>query len=257
MVIDTFTEEQPARKGHKRLVKIAATIVVERDGHKAMVIGEKCEQWQLSGSITDTAKHMYKMAEDSRAFKGKSVDAIVAGCIFLSCRQNNNPRSFRELHHLTGVPKKDIGRVFKLLDSFFNKQNRAGNALTTGGQVIPGDAYKSREATSAPELCRRYCNALGMPARPVMLAQSLAERMVQRGCLAGRSPLSACAACIFMLSHLIGQPLSPRDIAPVAGVSDGTIRTAYKLLYNFRESLLIEDDWAKEKGLDVSKLPVV
>ncbi|KAF2139322.1 uncharacterized protein K452DRAFT_232780 [Aplosporella prunicola CBS 121167] len=219
-------------------------------------IGGLCDRWSLSSSITDTAKHMYKMADDSRNFKGKSVDSVVAGCIFLACRQNNNPRSFRELHDLTGVSKKEIGRIFKLLDSFFNKQNKAGNAMTTGGMVMPSDSYKSKEATSAPELCMRYCNALGMRPRPTMLAQNLAERMVKRGCLAGRSPLSACAACIYMISHLIGEPLSAKDIAPTAGVSDGTIRTAYKLLYNYRDSLLIEDNWAKEKGLDMSKLPV-
>ena len=39
VVIDKF-EEEPAQKGRKRFVKIAATIVVERDAHKAMVIGE-------------------------------------------------------------------------------------------------------------------------------------------------------------------------------------------------------------------------
>jgi GTP-binding protein Era len=39
VVIDRF-EEEPAQRGRKRFVKIAATIVVERDAHKAMVIGE-------------------------------------------------------------------------------------------------------------------------------------------------------------------------------------------------------------------------
>jgi GTP-binding protein Era len=34
VVIDKFEEEAPKKKGQKRLVKVAATIIVERDGHK-------------------------------------------------------------------------------------------------------------------------------------------------------------------------------------------------------------------------------
>jgi GTPase len=52
VVIDKFDEEPPARKGQKRLVRIAATIVVERDSHKAMVIGDKGERIKRIGTET-------------------------------------------------------------------------------------------------------------------------------------------------------------------------------------------------------------
>jgi len=47
VVIDQFSEEKS--KQHKRLVRIAATIVVERDSHKAMVIGDKGERLKRIG----------------------------------------------------------------------------------------------------------------------------------------------------------------------------------------------------------------
>jgi GTPase len=47
VVIDQFSEEPG--KTAKRLVRIAATIVVERDGHKAMVIGEGGERLKRIG----------------------------------------------------------------------------------------------------------------------------------------------------------------------------------------------------------------
>ena len=47
VVVDKF-EEEPGRT-HSRLVRIAATIVVERDAHKAMIIGERGERLKRIG----------------------------------------------------------------------------------------------------------------------------------------------------------------------------------------------------------------
>ena len=65
VVIDKFQEEPPARKGQKRLLRIAATIVVERDGHKAMVIGDKGERIKRIG--TETRQELEKLA-DAKVF---------------------------------------------------------------------------------------------------------------------------------------------------------------------------------------------
>ncbi|WP_082498054.1 GTPase Era [Pseudorhodoferax sp. Leaf267] len=51
VIIDQYSEE-PGRGANKRLVRIAATIVVERDGHKAMVIGDKGERIKRIGTET-------------------------------------------------------------------------------------------------------------------------------------------------------------------------------------------------------------
>ena len=63
VVIEKFDEE-PSPK-HGRLVKIAATIVVERDGHKAMVIGDKGERIKRIGM--ETRVELEKLA-DAKVF---------------------------------------------------------------------------------------------------------------------------------------------------------------------------------------------
>ncbi|HCY14419.1 MAG: GTPase Era [Curvibacter sp. GWA2_64_110] len=64
VVIDKF-EEEAGRKGQKRLVRIAATIVVEREGHKAMVIGDKGERIKRIG--TETRVELEKLM-DAKVF---------------------------------------------------------------------------------------------------------------------------------------------------------------------------------------------
>ena len=64
VIIDKF-EEEAGRGKQKRLLKIAATIVVERDTHKAMVIGDKGERIKRIG--TETRVELEK-ALDAKVF---------------------------------------------------------------------------------------------------------------------------------------------------------------------------------------------
>lgn len=215
-------------------------------------IGDLCNACQLPTIVSDTAKHLYKLTDDAKAFKGKSTDAIIAGCIFIACRQCKVGRTFREIYNLTQVTKKEIGRTFKALEKFFAQQGRQGNSLVPG---VPNEAYQVTESTSARELCVRYGSMLALPNYVVACSQSLAAAMVDTATLAGRSPLSGAAACIYMASHLMGHPKSPKEIAAVAGVSDGTIRTAYKNLYQDRDKV-IDQKWLMPQGKgDLKRLP--
>ncbi|WP_404303224.1 GTPase Era [Alicycliphilus denitrificans] len=63
VVIDKWDEEKS--KQHKRFLRIAATIVVERDGHKAMVIGEKGEK--LKRISTEARQELEKLM-DAKVF---------------------------------------------------------------------------------------------------------------------------------------------------------------------------------------------
>jgi len=87
------------------------------------------------------------------------------------------------------------------------------------------------------------------------IAKDLAEQSSTVTELAGRSPLSLAAACIYMASHIFGQPRSAKEIASVASVSDGTIKTAYKFLYHARERL-VKKEWLETYKTSMSSLPV-
>lgn len=99
-------------------------------------IGALCDAWNIPKNVSDTAKHLFKMVSDAGAFRGKSQDAIIAGCIFIACRQCKVPRTFREVFALTKVSKKEIGRIFKALEKFFAAQNkeRMDGVVQSGGK---------------------------------------------------------------------------------------------------------------------------
>ncbi|KZF19780.1 cyclin-like protein [Xylona heveae TC161] len=219
-------------------------------------IGAYCDAINISKNVSDTAKHLFKIVDDAKAFKGKSNEAVIAGCIFIACRQCKVPRTFREIYALTKVSKKEIGRIFKSLEKFFAAQNkeRMEAVAHSGGIVNPHDSYTTTTSTNARDLCIRYCSRLALSPNCTMVSQELADKMSSVGALAGRSPLSAAAACIYMASYLMKQGKTAKEISAVAGVSDGTIRTAYKHLYAEREKL-IDPNWIKDGKGDMKNLP--
>jgi len=221
-------------------------------------IGAFCDGWQLPNSVADTAKHLFKDADESRTLKGKSQEALIAGCVFLACRRNHVPRSFREVMDLTKVSKKEIGRVFKSLESYLMKKEKGrsatgGTSMVGGGAVVYNEQYKGTGTADPSELCTRYCSMLRMDQRTTNVAIALATNMTQTGALAGRSPLSSAAACIYMAGHLMGSPRTAKEIMNFVKVSDSTIRHAYKLLWQERETLITED--ILSRGADLEKLP--
>ncbi|EMC93019.1 hypothetical protein BAUCODRAFT_270595 [Baudoinia panamericana UAMH 10762] len=221
-------------------------------------IGALCDGWQLPSSVSDTAKHLYKDADESRLFRGKSQEALIAGCVFLACRRNNVPRSFREVMELTKVSKKEIGRTFKLLEQFYMKNTKlAKNGVSTvaGGQLVSNEAYTGSQNSNPAELCDRFCNALGMSRTASNVSIALAQRMTATGVLAGRSPLSSAGACIYMASYLMGEPKNPKDISNAAHVSDSTIRHAYKILYQDKEKIITEDILKRGGNLELLPRP--
>ena len=54
VVIDTYTEEPSPREGARPMIKVAASIIVERESHKGMVIGDKGERLKRIGTEART-----------------------------------------------------------------------------------------------------------------------------------------------------------------------------------------------------------
>ncbi|KAF5841643.1 cyclin-like protein [Dunaliella salina] len=84
-------------------------------------MGEICEMMQMSSSVVkDSACEMYKDAAECGKLKGRGIMAICAACLYMACRQNNVPRSFKEITAVmpAEVSKKDIGRCFLELKRF-------------------------------------------------------------------------------------------------------------------------------------------
>ena len=86
----------------------------------------------LTKTITDRAHKLFKTVHDGKNLKGRSNDAIAAASLYIACRQEGVPRTFKEIVAVSTVSKKEIGRCFKLI----LKAHDTSVDLITTGQLL-------------------------------------------------------------------------------------------------------------------------
>jgi len=248
--LDTVISFKDGNSGMSRELQRAASRASGANSARSLVsafrdISNMCDSWSLPKTISDIAKQLYKRADEEKLLKGKALDAIIAACIFIACRQAHVPRTFREICQLTRVPKKNIGQCYKVLEQAFN--------LTPGGSAN-SSKEPPRSVGGPEELLVRYCNHLDLPANIQSTTAEVIIEARKRGIADGRSPVSIAGGAIYFTSHLLGKPKSAKDICLVAGVSESTIKLVYRLYYQDREKL-VKQEWIDSRKADLSRLP--
>ncbi|PIA48365.1 hypothetical protein AQUCO_01400758v1 [Aquilegia coerulea] len=195
-------------------------------------IGIMAERLNLVATIKDRANEIYKKVEDQKSIRGRNQDAILAACLYIACRQEDKPRTVKEICSVAnGATKKEIGRA----KEYIVKQLE----LEMGKSVEMG-------AIHAGDFLRRFCSHLGMTNQTVKAAQEAVQKSEELDIR--RSPISIAAAVIYMITQLSDDKKLLRDISMATGVAEGTIRNSYKDLYPYA-SRMIPNWFAKEEDL--------
>ncbi|KAF8165641.1 cyclin-like protein [Crassisporium funariophilum] len=204
-------------------------------------ISSWCDQFSLPKTISDIAKQLYKRSDEEKLLRGKPLDAVIAACIFIACRQAHVPRTFREICNLTHVSKKILGQCYKALEQAFN--------------LSPGASATHTAPSQGPEnLLVRYCNHLDLPPNVQSICSDIIIAARKHGIADGRSPVSIAGGAIYFTCHLLGKVKSVRDISAVAGVSEGTIKLVYRLYYADKEKL-VKQEWIDDGKAKLDRLP--
>ncbi|XP_073111535.1 transcription initiation factor IIB isoform X4 [Elaeis guineensis] len=75
-------------------------------------IANMADRLGLVATIKDRANEIYKKVEDLKSIRGRNQDAILAACLYIACRQEDRPRTVKEICSVAnGATKKEIGRA--------------------------------------------------------------------------------------------------------------------------------------------------
>jgi len=190
-----------------------------------------CERISLGEHVTKQAKLLFKRVDDEKICRGKNESYVQAACIYLACRQEGATRTFKEICGLTNVPKKEIGKIVKIIGAKLGLVKENNDTL---------DSYVTR-----------FASHLELDQEAEKAALTIALKSQRDGLLAGKSPISLVAASLFFASSLSNHPQSAKDIADIVGCTEATLKHAYKLLYEARQIIAPEINMP----LGVDKLP--
>ncbi|KAK4378011.1 hypothetical protein RND71_004307 [Anisodus tanguticus] len=188
----------------------------------------------------DRASEIYKRLEDQKCTRGRNLDALVAACIYIACRQDSKPRTVKEICSIAnGASKKEIGRA----KEFIVKQLK----VEMGESMEMGTIHAGDYLVSELNIERRFCSNLGMNHEEIKVVQETVQKAEEFDIR--RSPISIAAAIIYMITQLSDskKPIL-RDISIATTVAEGTIKNAYKDLYP-HASKIIPEWYVKDKDL--------
>ncbi|KAL9250013.1 Transcription initiation factor IIB-2-like protein [Drosera capensis] len=200
--------------------------------HAFNVIATMADRLGLVTTIKDRANEIYKKVEDQKPLRGRNQDAILAACLYIACRQEDKPRTVKEICSVAnGATKKEIGRA----KEYIVKQLE----LEMGQSMEMGTIH-------AGDFLKRFCSHLSMSKQAVKAAEETVQKSEELDIR--RSPISLAAAIIYIITQLSEEKKAVKDISLVTGVAEGTVRNVYKDLYPHL-SKIIPNWYANEEDI--------
>ena len=155
------------------------------------LISVMAERLGLVTAIKDRACEIYNKVDVLKTCRGRSMNSILAACLFIACREIRLSRTLEEVSAVAdGVSKKDINRTIEAIKKQLEVETRT---------VQPG------------ELVRRFCFKLGMENQAINAVQEAVQKTEELDIR--RSPNSVLAAIIYMVIQL------SHDQIPVRGMN--------------------------------------
>jgi len=163
----------------------------------------------LPENIRESAALLYRKCVQGNLIRGRPIETVVQAVIYASCRQAGMPRTLDEISTISGLPKKEIGRAYRVISHELNLKI----PLTDPISYVP-----------------RYINALKLSGEAQESAVQLLKNAMKKGLVSGRSPTGVSAAAVYIAGALAGERRTQKEVADVAGVTEVTIRNRYREL---------------------------
>jgi len=171
-----------------------------------------CNHLALPKHVEETAGVVYRKALDQGFTRGREINGLSAASVYLACRQCGvaQPavlRPLEEVEKASNVPKKIIGRNYRLILQSLNYQSPRQKPENYVSKIL---------------------NMLGITGQTEKIVYKTLEAAREARLTSGRGPTGIAAAACYIASTLTGERRTQGHIAEVVNVTEVTIRNRFK-----------------------------
>ncbi|MFX1393817.1 MAG: transcription initiation factor IIB family protein [Promethearchaeota archaeon] len=163
----------------------------------------------LPDHIKKSAIRLYKEAFKKKLLRGRSINGMVAACLYFACREKIIPRTLQEILDETSINAKNVRRCYRTLIRELNLK-------------VP--------STDPISLIPRYIADLNLDADIEKTTINILQTFMSKFSTSGKDPKGLCAGALYLVSKLRNKRVSQKEIANLVGVTEVTLRSRYKEL---------------------------
>jgi transcription initiation factor TFIIB len=177
----------------------------------------------LSYAIIEKTAYIYRKAHKRGLIRGRSMQALLAACVYIACRKMENPRTLRDLATIMNIKRKDITRSYRML------------VLELDFKIPLIDPMKCLIKIS---------NNLDLSEKTKRKAMQMMDNVMRSRISAGKNPMGLAASILYLSCLFNGDQKNQTAFAQAAGVTDLTIRNIIRILKNHSISIHSEKNSA-------------
>lgn len=163
----------------------------------------------LPDHIKKSAIHYYKEAFKRKLLRGRSINGMVAACLYFACREKMIPRTLQEILDETSINAKNVRRCYRTLIRELNLR-------------VP--------STDPISLIPRFIAELNLDVDAEKATIKILQSFITKFSTSGKDPKGLCAGALYLVCKIRNRKISQKEIANLVGVTEVTLRSRYKEL---------------------------
>lgn len=188
----------------------------------------------LPQSLIKDAKRIYQKLSAISISRGANRKGLIAACVYTACKNNDVPRSAKEIAYMFNIKVNILTKGTKKLM----------NIMRVNHISLP--KTDETEVTDATDFIERFCSKLGFSNNHIMLTMRIAKKASDLGIVEENTPPSIASGCIYYVSQLLKlKKVSKKEISKVCRISEVTIGKCFKKMQKYEKHIF--------KNLDIEE----